>query len=602
MCAICGILCFKAGVDNSELVASMMDMMQHRGPDSKGIRAADYVCLGHNRLSVIDVSSSASQPMEDPSGNYTLTFNGEIYNFQELKSRLSGYRFKTLSDTEVLLAAYITWGNACLNYIKGQFAFAVWNKANKSLFLARDHMGEKPLYYVCNDSGFFFSSEIRPLVKVLNLSCVPDTTNLKEYLAYQRVLPPGTLIKEVRQLPPGHYAFIKDGKLEISQYWQLGTVYHEGYDNGAEIEKNIVRLLSNSVSSQLISDVPLGAFLSGGLDSSVVVGLAAHHSSKRLKTFTIGFDEPQYDEREYAAIIAKKFNTDHTEIVVRPEELVQKIPSILQKFDVPGGDGINSYIVSEAVKSEGITVALSGLGGDELFAGYPGFRQFYYLQRYAKVFDDTNWLRRRLCRFVNGKQRELLNMKNISLESFNNLSRMVFLPEEIDALMESNDLEVTTTNNLSNLPVLGQYGVADIRSYTQPVLLKDSDQMGMAVSLEVRVPFFDKDVVEYALGIPDKYKLGKSPKELLFNAFRDLIPKEVYRRKKMGFTFPWNQWLSNELYDFSWSMLHDLDKRKIFKKGAVESVLKNYLSTGKGWNKIILLFTLESWLRQLDEL
>lgn len=179
---------------------------------------------------------------------------------------------------------------------------------------------------------------------------------------------------------------------------------------------------------------------------------------------------------------------------------------------------------------------------------------------------------------------------------------MVFLPEEIDALMESNDLEVTTTNNLSNLPVLGQYGVADIRSYTQPVLLKDSDQMGMAVSLEVRVPFFDKDVVEYALGIPDKYKLGKSPKELLFNAFRDLIPKEVYRRKKMGFTFPWNQWLSNELYDFSWSMLHDLDKRKIFKKGAVESVLKNYLSTGKGWNKIILLFTLESWLRQLDEL
>ena len=601
MCAISGSVSFSQINNGKDLVLSMMNMMKHRGPDSYGIWQDERACLGHNRLAIIDVSSKANQPMIDSTGNYIISFNGEIYNYKEIREKLSEYNFKSESDTEVLLASYITWGTGCLNYLKGQFAFAVWNRAENTLFLARDHMGEKPLYYVLNSHGFHFSSEIRPLIKVLKLSSVPSRGYLKEFLTLQSVKAPNTLISEVKQIQPGHYALVKDNKISFSSYWKLNNSCKYQYTSKEEIHLNIKRLLESAVSNQLISDVPLGAFLSGGLDSSIVVGLASRLSKTKLKTFTIGFSESKFDERNYAKIISDKFQTDHIEINVKPNDLVGKIPSILQKIDVPSGDGINSFLVSELVKNEGITVALSGLGGDELFAGYPGFKQYYYLDKYSKIFDNTFLTRKLFGSLLKGKVRELLSFEKLSIRKYNELSRAIFLPDEIRSLLGDEESDLMEDYECNDFPILSRYSIYDISNYTQPVLLKDLDQMGMAVSLEARVPFFDKDLIQYALGIPDKYKIGSQPKELLFDSFKNLIPESIYRRKKMGFTLPWNEWLDNELYDFSDSMINELEIRGIFKSGSVKKVWNNYLENKIGWNKIILLFTLENWFKQLDE-
>jgi asparagine synthase (glutamine-hydrolysing) len=601
MCAISGSISFN-GLNRSEyLVSSMMEMMNHRGPDSSGIWHDERVCLGHNRLAIIDVSPKANQPMIDSKGNYIISFNGEIFNYKEIKEKLTEYNFKSESDTEVLLASFITWGKDCLDYIKGQFAFAIWNRAENSLFLARDHMGEKPLYYVLDHQGFHFSSELRPLVKVLKLSKFPNRVYLKEFLAFQSVKAPNTLISEIKQLQPGHYAYIKDNKIFIRPYWSLTRTYKYQYTSKEEIETTINRHLESAVSNQLISDVPLGAFLSGGLDSSLIVALASRLSEKKIRTFTIGFDESKFDERSYAKVISDRYQTEHTEIIVRPDDLVSKIPFILQKIDVPSGDGINSFLVSELVKNEGITVALSGLGGDELFAGYPGFRQYYYLEKYSKIFDSTSFTRKLIGKVLKGKEKELLNFEKFNIGKFNELSRSIFLQEEIKCLLGDEETLVPDEYECNNFPLLSRYSIYDMSNYTQPVLLKDVDQMGMAVSLEVRIPFFDKDLIQYVLGIPDIYKIGSHPKELLFDSFKHLIPDNIYRRKKMGFTLPWNEWLSNELYDFSNSMIDDLETRGVFKSGSVKEIWSKYLTDKKGWNKIVLLFTLEIWFKQLDE-
>lgn len=601
MCAIGGVVAFNAKINIKETVSNMLQSMKHRGPDSSGIWFEETVCLGHNRLAIIDLSSKANQPMTDNSGNFVLSFNGEIYNFKEIKTKLKEYHFKSDSDSEVLIASYIKWGEKCLNYLEGQFAFALWDKQNKSLFVARDPMGEKPFYYVYNHNGFYFSSEIRSLIKAFKLNKLPEDRYLSEFLAFQSVKAPNTLISDIKQLSPGQYAYIKNNNLRISNYWKLESIEERKYLELPEIKENISFLLKKSVSQQLISDVPLGAFLSGGLDSSIIVALASTLSNKKLRTFSVGFEESIYDERHYAEIIAKKFNTEHHEIIIGGNELVSRIPDILTKFDVPSGDGINSFIVSEAVKKQGITVALSGLGGDELFAGYPGFNQYYNLHGINYLFNNTLHFRKHLMTLFKGKLKYLMDFEKLNVYEYNSLSRMIFLPDEIDNLIEKKHQNEFCSFYSDKIPILSKYAIADLNNYTQPVLLKDTDQMAMSVSLEVRVPFFDKELIEFVLGIPDKYKYNKKPKTLLFETFQDLIPMNIFQRPKMGFTFPWDEWLRNELFEFCSYSLNNLNNRGIFKDNATIKIWKEFLAGKKGWNKIVLLFTLENWLNNLDE-
>lgn len=364
-------------------------------------------------------------------------------------------------------------------------------------------------------------------------------------MSQQSVQAPNTLLKDIFQLPAAHHGVFKNFTFKTQKYWDFKVKKKILYDDTKVIQSTIRNLFSDAIGLQMVSDVPLGAFLSGGIDSSAVVAMMAEHSTNPIETFSVGFNVAKYDETPFADIVAKKFKTRHHAIQLNINDFKNKIPEILAKRQPKGRHGPNTFIVSEAVKNEGLTVALSGLGGDELFAGYSGFDQFYKLNKFSTLFNSTYLIRNFLKFPFKGKVKNLLKFKNITLQDFYTLSRSVFLPDEIKKLLNNGENKFSTpyTNSYSSFPILAQYSIAELNGYTQNVLLKDTDQMSMANSLEVRVPFFDHDLVEYVLGVPDQYKYPKYPKSLLVESLGDLLPNEIVHRKKMGFTFPWAQWM-----------------------------------------------------------
>lgn len=604
---MCGI----SGVINSEslklqdriILNEMCDSMKHRGPDNQATWEGEGVILGHNRLAIIDLSEGGRQPQSDISGRYTITFNGEIFNFKYLKQQINDYPFNTDSDTEVILAAFEKWGVDCPKYLKGQFAFAIWDNVKEELFLSRDRMGEKPLYYSFSNGGFYFASEIRAVLKAHKKIPVISMQNLVEFFKFQSVCAPNTLIEDIFQLQAGYSAIYSSRGFKSWSYWDINEVNKDDFSSEAKIHKEIYNRLSESVNLQMMSDVPLGAFLSGGIDSSTIVALMAQNSDKPVETFTIGFSEVKFDESAYAAVIAKKFNTNHHNIILSANDLKDRIPEILHKMDNPSGDGPNTFIVSEAVKKAGLTVALSGLGGDELFAGYSGFKNFHFIQNFSAIWEQSKFLRMMISITQTGKRKELLRLKSVDISDFYSLSRSVFSASDLRNFFE-NEIFIATPLDLEiskELPILSQYSVAEITKYTQNVLLKDTDQMAMANSLEVRVPFFDHDLVEYVLGIPDIYKYPKYPKSLLVDSLNQLLPNEIINRTKMGFSFPWDSWIRNDLYSFCEDAILSLEKRKILKSNSVYTIWNKYLNHDPNikWSKIWLLVTLEKWFQNI---
>ena len=378
MCGIAGILNLQSETNLNEPIRNMTNAIAHRGPDSDGFYVeTTKVALGHRRLSIIDLSTSANQPFIDDSGRYILIFNGEIYNYLDVKPLLSDYNFKTTSDSEVILAAYIKWGADCLKHLNGMFAFAIWDKVAQTLFVVRDRLGIKPVYYYIDNQHFVFSSEIRSMLRSGFIPRQVDKEALRDFLSFQSVYAPATIIKNIFQLMPGEYAIVSSKGIQKTFYWRAETS-----PNGFEIpnketaQKKVRELLTASIERRMMSDVPLGAFLSGGIDSSAVVALMAQASERPIDTFTVSFAEKQFDESRFADIVAKKYNTNHTTIRLTPDDFLKELPAALDAMDAPSGDGLNTYVVSKATKNAGITVALSGLGGDELFAGYSYFRHF----------------------------------------------------------------------------------------------------------------------------------------------------------------------------------------------------------------------------------
>jgi asparagine synthase (glutamine-hydrolysing) len=554
--------------------------------------------LGHRRLAIIDVSEGGKQPKTDAIGRYTITFNGEIFNFKELKKQLVEYPYTTESDTEVILAAYTKYGCDCPKYLKGQFAFAIWDSTKQELFIARDRMGEKPFYYFLDESKFSFASEIRALLKLVGKTPKLRNESLAEYLYLQSVQAPYTLLEGILQLPAAHYGIVKQGFLTISPYWDVTEVAKQDYSDLKAVHKNIKEKLSESVQLQMLSDVPLGAFLSGGIDSSAVVALMAEHSEKPVETFSVGFDEASFDESQFATLVAKKFNTNHHTIRLKSDDFVQRIPEILSKVDNPSGDGPNTFIVSEAVKKAGLTVALSGLGGDELFAGYDGFKRYYNLQKFRNIWQWSNgpWF--------DGKKGELLSLPKIDLEDVYPLSRSLFSLKEIKRLLPESSYQYRFPNHTSvcQLPILSQYSIAELTGYTQTVLLKDTDQMSMANSLEVRVPFFDYELIEYVLGVPDEIKYPTYPKSLLVESLKPLLPDAVVHRPKMGFSFPWEEWMKGDLKLYCQDSIEGLARRNIFSTDELSNIWNSFINNSPKvkWSKVWLLVTLEQWLRKIE--
>lgn len=596
-------------------IRRVTNCIAHRGPDADGFFVEDGIALGHRRLSIIDLSEAANQPQFDVTGRYAIVLNGEIYNYRDVKKKFPDYPYQTESDTEAIIAAYSKLGPDCLGELNGMFAIAIWDRERRELFVARDRLGVKPLYYALTDDGeFVFASEIRGILASGLVDRKLDHGALSEYLIYQSVYAPRTIVEGIRQLPAGSYCFRSDRGLEIKSYWQIEDHRDAAVgDDEATVKRTVRDLLLKSVERRMISDVRLGAFLSGGIDSSAVVALMSEVSDQPVDTFSVTFGEKEFDESRYSNLIAKKFNTRHTAVELSPNDFLNELPNALAAVDSPTGDGFNTYVVSKATKQAGITVALSGLGGDELFAGYPYF--FNWLDvRQGLLPKVPQFLRRPISAAIATSRKskyqriaDILAVETVDLASVYPMFRQVMSKQAArDYLGNGNgrsslerELE-EKRSAVDSFPLLSQVTIAELIGYTQNVLLKDTDQFAMASALEVREPFFDYHLVEYVLSIPDSIKLPKFPKSLLVESIAPLLPDEIVHREKKGFTFPWEHWMRNELKGLCESRLHGLEERGLFTPGLLDRKWNAFLrgSDGVRWSELWHLVVLADWLER----
>ncbi len=592
----------------------MNDRIAHRGPDAEGIYVDEHVALGHRRLAIIDLKESANQPMSDYANRYLIIFNGEIYNYKEVKTQLTEYPYKTESDTEVILAAYQKWGPACLKKLNGQFAFAIWDKQEKELFIARDRLGKKPLYYILSDHYFVFCSEVRGLLASGIVPKQLDEKYLPEFLTYQAPMDAHTLVKGVQQLKSGHFGIIKNGLIHDEPYWDYKDV-QQVHDDYPAAKNKIKDLFIDSVRLRMISDVPVGAFLSGGIDSSLIVACMAELSERPINTFSISFQEKEFDESYFAQQIATKYKTNHHRILVKPEEFLISIDEILSAMDSPSGDGPNTYIVAKHTRENGIKVALSGLGGDELFAGYTKFLLYHKIIQNQWLLKIPQSIRQQLSHIIlassrtnkNSKLADLLKLKGWNLASVYPQLRGSYRREEINELLSSEMKEDFVETKLVEInhatcwmDEFSKCTIGEFETYTRDVLLRDTDQMAMAHALEVRAPFFDHRLVEYVLALPDAYKYPHTPKKLLVDSLAPRLPEENVNRKKMGFSFPMEKWLKHELSDMVNQKLAFLAGRKEFNGDTIHINLDRFQKGDKRilWPRIWQLVVLSDWLQR----
>jgi asparagine synthase (glutamine-hydrolysing) len=614
MCGINGIFGLERLSNPEEIIAKMNNTLAHRGPDAKGVASFSNVILGHQRLSIIDLNEASNQPMYSADGKYCMVFNGEIYNYLELKEKLEKKTFSTNSDSEILLQAFIEMGEDVLKELNGMFAFAIWDVEKQKLFVARDRMGIKPFYYFYENENFIFSSELRA---ILSTGLVPKKLSKKglhDYLRYQTVHSPNTIVENIQLLPQGHCAWISDSNFEIKQYWNPEEI-SVNKDSKEETKERINQLFKDSVKRRLVADVPFGAFLSGGIDSSAVVAMMAQESSK-VKSFSVTFEEEEFSERKYAELIANKFDTDHQNIELRASDLKNQLPDILSSMDHPSGDGPNTYVISQAVKKAGVTMALSGLGGDELFCGYDVFTRLPELDKKKWIMSFPPLFRRWAAGALRGVKRsvagdkmaELLSLDYWDFPEVYSLTRKIYTESKLNDLVSGSLHENTLKNKIKNsvgfetkgfaLPYLSKVSWSEMQSYMQSVLLRDSDQMSMAHALEIRVPFLDHTLVEYAMSIPDHHKYPSYPKQLLVESLGDLLPNEIVHRKKMGFTLPWQHWMKNELKEFCEHHINSLSKREYFNETSLKSLWKDFLNGNPRvtWSRLWPLICLNHWL------
>lgn len=624
MCGINGII--SSTLSKEKLLTAVRTMnscLAHRGPDADGNWQEDQVALGHRRLSIIDLSEAGNQPMLSADGRFVLVFNGELYNFKELKFKMmraemgSGtmpYPFRTNTDTEVVLAAWTRWGKDCLEQFNGMFAFAVWDRKEKTLSVVRDRLGIKPVYYYENNGVFVFSSELRALLASDHVERKLDRDALTDYLRYQTVHAPATIVAGVKMLLPGHVAVIRNGKTDIEKWWGLKEHIKPVATAGREEAKQKIKeLFYSAVERRLIADVPFGAFLSGGIDSSAVVGAMAEVSSSRIETFNVSFDESEFSESVYARAVSRKFNTAHHEIKLTPAHFLSELPEALNAMDHPSGDGINTYVVSKATKRAGITMALSGLGGDELFCGYDIFRRSYSLEKKGWLNMAPRFLRLLLAEAYRMKNKtvsgekiaEVLSKPVVNFEYAYPVSRQVLDDRLVRGIARRTQLPMNAVYKIVRLQAiegkdfrLSKYTAAEMETYMQNVLLRDTDQMSMAVALEVRVPFLDYTLVEYVLGLDDQVKYPHTPKKLLTDALGDLLPPDIIHRPKMGFTFPWSAWMKNELREFCRENLSSFGKRAYINGETVKALWERFLNGDNKitWSRLWHIVVLEHWL------
>jgi asparagine synthase (glutamine-hydrolysing) len=603
-------------------IEAMTAVQAHRGPDDGGVEQISQrdpaVLFGHRRLSIIDLSPAGHQPMCDPDTGSWITFNGEIYNFEELRRRLTslGQVFRTRTDTEVILKAYAAWGAEGVRQLRGIFAFGLWDAKARTLLLARDQLGVKPLYYWHDQSRFLFGSEVRAL---LASGLVPRRLNLSglhSFLAYGSLQEPLTMVEGVQSLLPGHVMIWAQGRRATRRYWQLPAPDEVAADAPADVYDVVKQKLAEAVRLQLVADVPLGAFLSGGIDSTAVAALAQSAANHPIKTFSVVFDETAYDESEYSRQAAQHIGTDHAELRLTGHSVVDNFPSAIRSFDQPSVDGLNTYFVSKVTREAGLTVALSGVGGDELFAGYDGYGKTLLAERWgaraARLPRRIRWLLADALELAGEREdlRKAVELLRSPASSYF-ISRLILSPSQADSLLApaarvpSHRWQPAQFANLAaetaNYDRVNRAAALELQTYMLSTLLRDTDQMSMAHALEVRVPLIDHELVEYVFRLPGHLKLAKGePKPLLTRALNGAIPPECIYRPKRGFVLPFAVWLRESMEKEVRSMLLDPQgpSRDLWQAEGLANIWRQFENGRLGWSRVWGLYILMRWLQE----
>ncbi|GJL58146.1 MAG: asparagine synthetase B [Nitrospirales bacterium] len=621
MCGICGKLYFaqRHMVAKEELL-DMSATLIHRGPDGQGIWINRNIGLAHRRLAIIDLREEANQPMSNEDGTVWITFNGEIYNFHELRKTLEsqGHVFRTQSDTETIIHAYEEYGRDCVSKLRGMFAFAIWDSRKKTLFLARDRVGKKPLYYCVLPDRFVFGSEIKALLIDANVPRQPDYAALDHFLALQYIPAPLTAFRHIKKLPAAHWVEVRDGRVHIERYWKLQSTPKRVITMPEAIEEFKWRM-AEAVRLRMVSDVPLGAFLSGGIDSSAVVANMAQQTGSPVQTFCVGFQDAAFDERAYARVVAEKYGTKHTELIVQAP-VTDILPKLAWHYDEPFGDSsaVPSYAIAQLTRKH-VTVVLNGDGGDESFAGYDR----YVTDRRVRLADRIPLKARQYlhaglqCLPPSWRQlhplKKLIRIAGVLAQDpqrryarwnahFFPEDRQQLYSQDFQIEVASSDPEglfvkvfsETTTDNFTDWAL-----EADVELYLVDDLLVKMDRATMAHSLEARSPFLDHQLMEFAASLPTHFKLsGSQTKALLKAAMRGMLPDSLLDRPKMGFSVPLSSWFRNELREMAGDTLTSQRARDrgYFCPDAVEDLLESHWKgqadhSGKLWD----LFMLELW-------
>ncbi|MBT3137298.1 asparagine synthase (glutamine-hydrolyzing) [Alteromonas sp. ALT199] len=605
MCGIAGFSLFNHQEGNEASLHAMHQAIVHRGPDASGSYLDDYVGLCHRRLSILDLSEAGNQPMYSADNNLVIVFNGEIYNFLELRAELEqqGFTFKSHTDTEVILALYAQEGVKCLDKLNGMFAFALWDKSKQELFIARDRLGKKPLYYFSDNGRFAFGSEIKAILALQDIPREIRLDAVHDFFTYQYVPDPKSIFKHIHKLPPAHYLVLNKDGFSIKEYWDL-SFKNITRENEATNNQKLKALLEKVTKQRMISDVPLGAFLSGGVDSSGVVAMMAEASDKPVKTCTIGFDNKEFNEAEFAREIAEKYHTEHHEFTVN-QNVAEQLEHIASFFDEPFADPslVPTFFVSELAR-KAVTVALAGDGGDEMFAGYEKYTTDDIENKLRNKFPESvrKLIFPRLAKIV-GALPGLIGRKGKSLlSSLSHDPAMGFFitnsmmtddmwsklvkPEVAAALSGYHPSQYTLDmyNKADGPDHLSKILYTDIKTYMTGDILVKVDRMSMANSLEVRAPILDYQVAEFAATLPSsqKYRDGEK-KYLLKEVFKPFIPDSLLYRKKMGFSTPLDEWFRGELKALSESRLLQRDKglSDVFNTTVINSVWQEHQSRTK---------------------
>jgi asparagine synthase (glutamine-hydrolysing) len=624
MCGICGKLIFDDIVPEAEAIRSMCDTLKHRGPDDEGVHVENHIGLGQRRLSIIDLASNACPPLANEDRTIWLVFNGEIYNFIELRRALQGrgHKFATNSDTEVIIHLYEDDGVRCVHKLRGMFAFALWDSRRKILFCVRDRLGKKPFCYAKNRRSFVFGSEIKAITADPEVSVAPDYSAIDLYLTYQFVPSPFTAFKGIHRLGPGEYLTCDlKGNIKIERYWEP-PIPEKTDARPEEIESEILRRLREAVRMRMISDVPIGAFLSGGIDSASVVALMSQESNRPVKTFSIGFEDEAYNELPYAQLLAERYGTEHQELIVKPDAS-EVLPLLVRHYNEPFADSsaVPTYYVSKMTRQY-VTVALSGDGGDESFAGYDNYGAILGWNRWNVM---PLWARRS----VAGAGRALLGLfphsntaarlrRGFGMVGAANVKDRrlqygaILKPEEKALAYTAHFEDLIATSRVVADPleaypceegtdVLDWLMRHDQNFYLPDCLMVKTDIASMANSLEVRCPFLDHELVEYAASIPSSLKRDASGGKLILKkAVAGMIPEQILHKRKTGFAVPLAKWFRTDLLELLRGTLLDdrASRRGLFHPWFLRKLVQEHVERKRDWsNRLWAFLFLELWLR-----